>query len=297
MRRRIRLPEKKYRRKIEELISAAQEVAKGNFDIKIDERTLTGKPRAMAESFNRMTEELARVEIFRTDFIENVAHECKTPLMAIEGYATLLQNDNLPDEKRMEYTQKILDNTRRLSQLSGNVLTLSRLEHQEQMMEKEPFRLDEQLREVILGLESQWTKKHLVMDIDLEDCVFIGAVDLLAIAWQNIIGNAVKFTPEGGTVCIQLKKSGDQILVSITDSGPGMSKETLARIFEKYYQGDTSRFFRGNGLGLTLARRTVVLHGGNIEVRSQPGKGTVFSVYLPAKSHAEPEIPPPCQQQ
>ena len=271
---------KYYLRKMEDLICAAQEVAKGNFDVKIDEHMLIGKPRAMAESFNRMTEELAKVEIFRTDFIENVSHEYKTPLTAIEGYATLLQNDHLSDEKRMEYTQKILDNTRRLSQLSSNVLLLSRLEHMEQVMEKEAFRLDEQLREVILGLESQWSKKSLIMDIDLESCVFVGGVDLLEIAWQNIIGNAVKFTPEGGTVSIRLRKNGDEITVSIADSGPGMSKETLARIFEKYYQGDTSRFFHGNGLGLTLARRTVDLHGGNIEVKSQTGEGPVFIVRL-----------------
>ena len=271
-----------YRKKIEELIQAAQEVAKGNFDVKIDEHMLTGKPRMMAESFNRMTEELAKVEIFRTDFIENVSHEYKTPLMAIEGYTSLLQNGNLSDEKRIEYTQKILQNTRRLSQLSSNILLLSRLEHQDQLLEMEAFRLDEQLRTVILELESQWVKKSLVMDIDLEECVFVGGIDYLEIAWQNIIGNAIKFTPEGGTVSVRLQTNGTEITVSISDSGPGMSKETLARIFEKYYQGDTSRLFHGNGLGLTLARRTVDLHGGSIEVRSQPGNGTVFIVRLKA---------------
>nr|AHF24753.1 integral membrane sensor signal transduction histidine kinase [uncultured bacterium Contig12] len=276
-------------KKAEEFIHATQEVAKGNFDVRIDEHTLAGKSHMMAESFNLMAGELAKIEIFRTDFIENMSHEYKTPLMAIEGYATLLRNENLPEEKRMEYTQKILDNTRRLSLLSSNILLLSRLEHHEQRMEKEAFRLDEQLREVILGLENQWTKKRLVMEIDLEDCVFIGGVDFLEIAWQNIIGNAVKFTPEGGTVSIRLNKSEAEITVSIADSGPGMSKETLQRIFEKYYQGDTSRFFHGNGLGLTLARRTVDLHGGSIEVKSQPGKGTVFIVHLPA-NHGDSSI-------
>jgi len=267
--------------RIKEINEATKEIAKGNFDIHLDENIAATELREMAHSFNIMTKELAGIELLRNDFIENVSHEFKTPLTAIEGYATLLQRKNLSEETRLEYAKKILYNTKRLSSLSGNILLLSRLENQELGITKEMFCLDEQLREIILSFEDQWTEKELELEIELDSADYDGSRDLLAHVWQNLLSNAIKFSHVGGKISIRLLNRNTGIKVSITDSGIGMSKEVIHRIFEKFYQGDTSRASHGNGLGLTLAKRIVDLHGGIITVTSKEGKGTDFTVTLP----------------
>lgn len=266
---------------IVELSKATKEVAKGNFNIRLDENSCAAEIRDMTRNFNVMTKELAGTEMLRNDFVENVSHEFKTPVSAIEGYATLLQSKGLSEEKRQEYTQKILHSTRRLSSLTGNILLLSRLENQEMETEKESFSLDEQLRECILLLEEAWSVKQVELDIELDECNYTGSPELLAQVWQNLLHNAIKFVPENGLVRVRLRKKQDHVLVSVSDSGPGMPGDVLGRIFEKFYQGDPSRAAHGNGLGLALARRVVNLHGGEITAASGEGKGTVFTVILP----------------
>ena len=169
--------------------SATQGVAKGNFDVVLDENIRIKELRDTAHNFNLMAKELAGTEILRTDFVENVSHEFKTPLSAIEGYATLLQKKNLSEEKRQDYTKKILYNTRRLSTLTSNILLLSRLENQEIGIKKETFCLDEQLRESLLLLEDEWTEKKLELEIDLDAADYYGNKDLLAHVWRNILSN------------------------------------------------------------------------------------------------------------
>lgn len=260
---------------------ATKEVAKGNFDVTVAEESPIKELRDMAHSFNRMTKELAGTELLRSDFVENVSHEFKTPLSAIEGYATLLQKPGLGEKKRAEYTGKILYNTRRLSTLTSNILLLSRLENQELDIPRETFCLDEQLREIILSQEEGWAGKDLELEVDLDSADYRGNRDLLAHVWQNLLSNAVKFTPERGLIRVLLRRDENQLRVSVADTGPGMSEEVQRRIFEKFYQGDHSRASQGNGLGLALAKRVVDLHGGEIAVSSKEGKGTSFTVYLP----------------
>ncbi|NBJ97216.1 sensor histidine kinase [bacterium 1xD8-48] len=261
--------------------NAAQEVARGNFDVSLDENIKIKELRDMAHNFNLMTKELAGTEILRTDFVENVSHEFKTPLSAIEGYATLLQKKDLSEEKRQGYTKKILYNTRRLSTLTSNILLLSRLDNQEIGIKKESFCLDEQLREILLLLEDGWTEKKLELEIDLDAVDYYGNKDLLAHVWQNILSNAIKFSPEHGIIHILLRRENGSLITSITDNGIGMSEDIMRRVFEKFYQGDLSRSSQGNGLGLALAKRIVNLHGGDISVSSKEGKGTTFTVSLP----------------
>ena len=266
--------------------NATQEVAKGNFEVTLDESSHIKELRNMAHNFNLMTKELAGTELLRTDFVENVSHEFKTPLSAIEGYATLLQKKNLSDEKRQEYTKKILHNTKRLSTLTSNILLLSRLENQEIGIQKEHFCLDEQIREILLLLEDKWTEKKLELEIDLDAADYYGNKDLLAHVWQNILSNAIRFAPSYGLIRIVLRKETDAagnkyFKVGIADNGIGMDKEVIKRIFEKFYQGDSSRSSQGNGLGLALAKRVVVLHNGSIAVSSKEGKGSTFTVTLP----------------
>ena len=260
---------------------ATKEVVKGNFEVKLNENIRAAELHSMAHNFNVMVKEPENTEIFRKDFIENVSHEFKTPLSAIEGYVTLLQKKSLTEEKRMEYIGRILLNTRRLSDLTGNILLLSRLENQEIAIKRETYSLDEQLRETVLLFEPQWTAKNLELEIDLCSVDYSGNKELLMQVWQNILGNAMKFVSDHGRICVILKQEHTNVKVSIVDDGIGMSEEVLNRVYEKFYQGDSSRAAIGNGLGLTLAKRIVDLHNGTLDVSSKKGKGTAFTVTLP----------------
>lgn len=264
-----------------EISEATKEVAKGNFSVVLSENARAEEVRAMAQNFNTMTRELDSMEIFRNDFIDNVSHEFKTPLSAIEGYATLLQNRNLSEDRRQTYVSEIIYSTRKLSALTGNILQLSRLESQEMPVEKKHFSLDEQLRETILLFQQDWDAKNVELDVDLDTAEYNGNPDLLGQVWQNLLGNAIKFIEPGGTIRVLMYRKTREITVSVIDNGPGMDQETQTRIFEKFYQGDSSHSVEGNGLGLTLSKRIVELHGGKISVSSIVGKGTTFTVTLP----------------
>ncbi len=267
-------------RTAEEISKATKAVAKGDFSIRLDEKTSVSEFREMANNFNIMVKELEGTEMLRKDFIENVSHEFKTPLAAIEGYTTLLQKKDLSEEKREEYIRKILFSTHRLNSLTGNILLLSRLEKQETEISKKEFSLDEQIRESLLLLENDWSEKNLDLDIQLSVCNYYGNEELLAHVWQNIIGNAIKFVPTNGAIAVKLFYYQRDVIIMISDSGPGMNEETMKRVFEKFYQGDSSRSTGGNGLGLALAKRIIDLHSGEIFVHSEVGKGTAFTVRL-----------------
>lgn len=263
------------------ITQATKEITEGNYDIRLEEDNRATEIREMARNFNLMAQQLGNTETFRSDFIANVSHEFKTPISAIEGYATLLQNENLSPEERREYIERILSNTRRLSSLSGNILQISNLENQDVRPVSKPFALDEQLRQIIILSEPEWAKKNIHLDIDLENISYNGNQNLLAQVWQNIFDNAVKFAPAEGTVRVTMRRKEDTIEVAFADNGSGMSEAVMARIFEKFYQGDRSHKSSGNGLGLALAKRIVELHGGHIQVSSREGKGSTFTIALP----------------
>ena len=265
-------------RNIIDISEATKQIAKGDFSVRLNENVAMSELQTMAKNFNLMAKELASIEILRNDFIENVSHEIKSPLSKIEGYLTYLQRKNLSEEKREEYVQTILKSAKRLSSLTDHVLLLSRVEHHESEIKKETFSLSEQIREVILLFEREWTEKELILEIDLEPVTIEGNRELLFHVWQNLFGNAVKFTPRGGVISVSLQNG---IIAKFSDNGIGMSEETLSRIFEKFYQGDASRSTEGNGLGLTLAKRIVDLHGGTISIESKQGVGSSFTVTLP----------------
>ncbi len=266
---------------VTDLTEVSKRVAEGDFDVKLSETGSIEEIREMSRNFNTMVDELSGIETLRNDFIVNVSHEFKTPIAAIEGYATLLQSEDLTDSERDEYTKMIIEGSRQLSKLSGNILNLSKLESQEIVMNKKDFRLDEQIRQAILLFEKDWSAKDLNMEIDLSNIGYHGDEGLLLQVWINLIGNAVKFTDAGGTISIQSYMQGSSAVVEITDSGCGMDESTIKKIFDKFYQGDTTRKSEGNGLGLTLAKRIIDLCGGDIKVESQPGSGSTFKISLP----------------
>lgn len=260
---------------------ALKEVSAGNFQVQVPEDRRIEELSTMAKSFNRMVQQLQNTETVHGDFIANLSHEFKTPLASIEGYAVLLRDARLSREEHDEYVDRIIHATHRLSTLSGNILKISRLESQEIIPDQKPYRLDEQLRQAVLLLEGDWSRKNLEMNIDLQDVVYCGNDELLMQVWLNLLSNAIKFTPDGGTITVELTKSAGTVLAVIRDTGIGMDAETIEHIFDKFYQGDTSRKSEGNGLGLAIVSRIVKLCGGTVQVEAMPGVGSSFTVSLP----------------
>lgn len=265
---------------IRELSEATSEVAKGNFSVRVKEN---GSPEyeTLMKNFNKMASDLSGIETLRGDFISNVSHEFKTPLASIQGFAKLLQDSSLSQQDRSEYTQVIIDETTRLTKLITNILNLSKLENQTTIANRTRFSLDEQIRNIILMLEPEWSKKNIDLDIALDDVYYYGNEDLMGQIWQNIINNAIKFTPVDGKIMVQLYRTETNITAKITDNGIGISEEAKAKIFEKFYQGDHSRKTEGNGLGLALVKRIVDLCEGDVYVDNVPEGGVCFTVELP----------------
>ena len=268
---------------IETLTKATSEIARGNFNIELDSRMRAQEIRELAENFNVMTKELASMTMFREDFISNVSHEFKTPLSVIEGYSNLLKNPLLDETTRQYYISKIVEQTKHLSVLTGNILQLSRLESQEVVLEKHTFCVDEQLREVLLGLETQWEAKHLNLDLALESVSYYGNEELLKQVWQNVLHNAIKFSKSDGDLGVRLSVTDKYVKVEVRDTGIGMSESEVRHIFDKFYQSDTSHATMGHGLGLPIVKKIIELHHGQIRVRSEKGKQTTITIVLPRR--------------
>lgn len=263
---------------------AMRKVAGGDFTVRLDCTSKIRDVREVYGSFNTMVKELGNTETLQTDFVSNVSHEFKTPINAIEGYASLLQDSQLTDEQKNAYIDKIIFNTRRLSDLVGNILLLSKVNNQTISLKASTFRLDEQVRQSILALESKWEKKEIEFDIDLDEIEYTGYENLLSHVWPNLIDNAVKFSPQNGQIRIRLKQLDGSVTFSIWDNGLPIPEADIDRIFNKFYQGDNSHASEGNGLGLALVRKIVAAAHGTINVTSSEDAGTEFVVALPNSS-------------
>lgn len=269
-------------RPITELSDATKRVAKGDFNVQIqtdaDENSEMGE---LILNFNKMVKDLQHIETLKNDFVVNVSHEFKTPLATIQGYSTLLQDENLLPSERESYTRYIIDATKQLSNLTSNILKLSKLENREIDVEKTHFDAAEQIRQALLFLETQWSVKNIDLDIDLYPGEIYANEELTMQIWLNIIGNAIKFSDYAGKISVCSSIESGMYTVSFKDNGCGMSEETKERIFEKFYQGDNSHSNDGNGLGMALVKKIIDISGGEIFVESQKGKGTEFTVKMP----------------
>ena len=271
-------------RPVRRILEAADKIIQGDFSVRIEPvKEFAGETgfNEIIRCFNRMTAELAGTETLRTDFIANVSHELKTPLAVMGNYATMLQRPGLTEEEKNEYAKAISEASRRLAQLITNILKLNKLENQQIFPQWEEYDLGEQLCESLLQFEDAWEKKDLNIETDIQEDVRICSDgELLSLVWNNLISNAVKFTPEGGTIGVSLKTEGDKVVVSVRDTGCGMKPEVGRHIFEKFYQGDTSHATQGNGLGLALVKRVVDILSGEIGVESVYGQGSTFTVKI-----------------
>lgn len=269
-------------RYLDKISDAMQKVADGDYTVRLDAEK--DQPfRELYRNFNTMAEELGGVEMLKNDFINGYAHELRTPITSINGFAEMLLNDDgtLSREEKRSYLEIIASESRRLADLAGNSLLMSRLDTQKIIPDKKPFSLDEQLRRCSILLSGQWTEKELDMTMDLDEAVYVGDYDLMQHLWINLLTNAVKYTPKGGSITVTLKNEEKFIAVSVADTGKGIPPEDRERIFDKYYQTDKSHSKRGLGLGLAICKRIVQLCNGTLEVESEVGVGSTFTVRLP----------------
>ena len=266
---------------ITQLGKAMKEVSDGNFQVTAQCRSRLKEVNDIYDSFNLMVKELGATETLQTDFISNVSHEFKTPINAIEGYASLLQDHQQSQAEQDVYIEKILFNTHRLSTLTGNILLLSKINNQSIHPQRTVFRLDEQVRQAIVALEQKWTEKGIDFDVELDKISYSGYESLLIHVWSNLIDNAIKFDPHGGMIALRLWQEEGFAVFTIDDNGPGVTPEDQERVFHKFYQSDSSRVMDGNGLGLPLVKKIVEFSGGTVTLENLPAAGCRFTVRLP----------------
>lgn len=265
---------------IKDLREAMEKVADGDFDVRLTESSTSREIQEVYSGFNLMVHELGTTEMLQRDFTSNVSHEFKTPIAAIEGYSMLLQGGDNLNVDQLEYVEKILYNTKRLSALVGNILLLSKLENQTIETNRQVYHLDEQIRESLLGMEGAWLDKNIEFDVELDEVKYLGNEGLMRHVWDNLLSNAIKFSPDGGLVKLRLAKNEEKVIFIIEDNGPGVPEEAKKRIFDKFYQHDDSRKQEGHGLGLPLVKRILSLCGGSVEVEDADGGGCRFVVTL-----------------
>ncbi|WP_340010149.1 HAMP domain-containing sensor histidine kinase [Paenibacillus sp. FSL H7-0690] len=261
-------------------IEATERLASGDFSMRLQ---LKSPPEfeILSENFNRMAEELGGIEILRTDFVNNFSHEFKTPIVSIKGFAEVLKNDDLTKEERNEYLDIVIEESTRLASLASNVLELTQVETQKILTNKMRFNVGEQIRQSVLLLAAKFEKKHLKLNVNIQDYELSGNKELLNQVWLNLLDNAIKFTPEHGEIEVNMKKNEDNLVILVRDCGSGIHPEALPKIFDKFYQQDTSHSTAGNGLGLAIVKKIIHLHNGTISCESIPLQETTFTVTIP----------------
>lgn len=267
---------------IDKFIKATNRLSHGDFSARLDFQSPPNF-KILAENFNNMAEELGGIEVLRTDFINNFSHEFKTPIISIKGFAEILKYDDLSKEERDEYLDIIIEESKRLTSLATNVLNLSKVETQNILKDTQRFNIGEQIRQSILILDSKFQSKNILLDINVEDCYINGNKEMLNQVWLNLLENTIKFNKFNGIVSINVKKEEENIVVAIADSGIGIDKEAVNKVFDKFYQEDTSHATKGNGLGLTIVKKIISLHRGSIECESIVSEGTSFKITLPTE--------------
>jgi signal transduction histidine kinase len=271
-----------------DVLDSMEKLKSGDFSVRIDKDKLFGPTPLIkySDSFNALAEELESIEMLRSDFVNNFSHEFKTPIVSLRGFASLLKESNLSEDRRKEYVDIIVSESDRLAALATNVLNLSKIESQTILTGCKHFEIGESVRQTLLILEPKWTEKRLAIDINIDEVEFYGNDMLLSQVWLNILDNAVKFSEYDSKLIVNIADSQDSIKFSVRDFGCGMDEFSLKHVFDKFYQGDTSRSSSGHGLGMSIVKKIVELHKGSAEVADAEGEGTVVTVYLPKTKFA-----------
>ncbi|SDE14414.1 Signal transduction histidine kinase [Paenibacillus sp. UNCCL117] len=266
------------------MTQATRRMAKGDFNVQLKLRKRRDELGELARSFDHMAVELRQLERMRQDFVANVSHEIQSPLTSISGFSKLMRNPGMPEEEKGQYLDIIETEADRLSRLTENLLKLASLDSEHHPFHPVPLRLDEQLRRIVVALEPHWSAKGLELQLELPQVKVMGDEDQLSQVWVNLLTNAVKFTPEGGSIELKLEALTDRVRVIFRDTGIGIAAEDMERIFERFYKADRSRGREkgGSGLGLAIVRKIAELHGGTVEAASEPGRGTTVTVTLPS---------------
>lgn len=272
------------KRQVKRIMKGVEAITKGDFSYRIEpfhRFELFNQYDEIIDGINKMAKELESSETMKKDFISNVSHELKTPLSTISAYCEILQDPSLSEEERNERISMIIKNVKKLSNLISNILKLNKLENQEIYSEKKSFDLSARIASSFLSYVDICEEKGINLNASVkDDVIIVSDPDLLDIVWNNLIGNAVKFTPSGGRVSVVLEEDDSEVRVYISDTGIGINKEALSHIYERFYQGDTSHQTEGNGLGLAIVKRIIEIVGGELSVDSVEGKGTTFVVKL-----------------
>ena len=269
-------------KEVKTLSTAIKKVASGDYKTKIPtDRKSQITP--IYEDFNKMCAELESVQILRNDFINSYSHEFKTPIASINGFASLLLEKDLPASEQRKYLEIIVDESSRLSKLATNTILLSRLSSQQIVTDSEIYDLSEQLRQCSIILSKRWLDKKIEFSGEFPPVDYYGNKEMMQHLWLNLLDNAIKYTPIGGEINVEVSTKNKNIIVKISDTGEGMNEKTRAHLFDPYYQGDSSHSSQGLGLGLSIAKRIVELCGGTIEVKSELSVGSTFIVTLPTK--------------
>lgn len=271
---------------ISKLTEATKKIAKGNYNIQLQvhRRDEIGQ---LANHFSSMTRSLEQLEAMRQEFVSNVSHEIQSPLASIQGFSQTLQLETITEEKRKHYLSIIEDESRRLSQLSKQLLTLASLDKEEGIVEKDRFDLSQQIKQVLFMTEWSWREKDIAIDMELPSVFIHADQKLLQQAWTNLITNSIKFSETGGTISINIRSDNEKCYIEISDTGIGISKEDLPHIFQRFYKADKSRIRKegSSGLGLAITKKIIELHDGKIHVESMLGRGTTFFMELPLTSN------------
>ncbi|QGQ97376.1 sensor histidine kinase [Paenibacillus psychroresistens] len=265
------------------IIDGIRQIAKGNFAVQLPVNHRGDPFTEIVTSINNMALELSQMEQMRQEFISNVSHEIQSPLTSISGFAKVLQNSELDHLERVHYLSIIEAESLRLAKLSENLLKLTSLESEHHPFEIKRYRLDKQLRNLILACEPLWVDKGIEMDIDLEDIHIHADEDLMSQVWVNLIHNSIKFTPQNGAIQISAHKQLNDVIIKIKDTGLGIAEEDLAFIFDRFYKADKSRnrSTTGSGLGLSIVKKIINMHQGTIQAESHLGEWTEMTLKLP----------------
>ncbi|MEH6849842.1 sensor histidine kinase [Bacillus pseudomycoides] len=275
-------------RPIQRFTDATKEIASGNYDLALPENRCD-EIGTLATSFRKMAKRLRNSEQMRQEFVSNVSHEFQSPLSSIQGFSKTLQTSDLTKSEQTHYLEIIESKSRRMSSLCKQLLMLASLDKDDLTLRKHPFDLGKQIKDIIFMLEWEWRTKELAVEMDVPSMKIYGDENLLYQVWMNLFTNSIKFTESGSTIAFAAEELETEWRISITDMGIGIPENEIKKIFDRFHKVDTARNrnVNGSGLGLSIVKKIVDLHGGVITVDSELGTGTTFSIYLPKQEEAK----------